>query len=96
VSQPGGTLLYKRYFGYPNLTFSPSTLVWLLKEAKNYDLAILHGVWNFPIFAAAIVCRWRRIPYVLFPHGTLYRETVEMRSSLPKRLLLKLYAFTNA
>jgi glycosyltransferase involved in cell wall biosynthesis len=87
----GGRLMYKRYYGYPNLTFSPGTLAWLLGHAKEYDLAILHGVWNFPIGAAAFACKWHRVPYVIFPHGTLYREAIDLRSAAPKRLLLKLY-----
>jgi len=89
-SSGGGHLLYKRYFGYPNLTFSPSTLVWLQKEVKNYDLAILHGVWNFPVMVAAHVCQQQRVPYVVFPHGTLGRQAIEMRSADAKHFLLNL------
>lgn len=89
-SDSGGRIVYRRYFGYPNFTFSPGSLIWLIRNADAFDLAILHGVWNFPIIAAALVCRWRKIPYVIFPHGTLYRETVEMRSGAYKRLMLKL------
>ena len=91
VSPAGGAIIYKKYFGYPNLTFSPGVLVWLLKEAHRYDLAILHGVWNFPLMAAAWVCQLRRVPYVIFPHGTLSREAVEQHSTAPKRLLLRLW-----
>jgi glycosyltransferase involved in cell wall biosynthesis len=86
-----GEVMYKRYIGYPNLTFSFSSLTWLLNNISRYDLVVLQGVWNFPIWAAALICRLFKTPYVIFPHGTLYRETVELRSGFYKRLMLKLF-----
>jgi glycosyltransferase involved in cell wall biosynthesis len=86
----GGLLLYKKYYGYPNFTFSPSTAVWLSKEIANYDLAILHGIWNFPVVAAAHGCQQHCVPYVVFPHGTLLPERVRMRSTLAKHLMRQL------
>lgn len=91
-SSCGGRLLYKKYYGYPNFTFSPGTAVWLQNEITNYDMAILHGVWNFPVLAAAHVCQQHRVPYVVFPHGTLLPERVEMRSALLKGLMLRVFA----
>jgi glycosyltransferase involved in cell wall biosynthesis len=87
----GSRVIYRRYYGYPNLTFSPGTMAWLVKELNHYDLAVLHGVWNFPIGAAALMCQWHHVPYVIFPHGTLYRETIDLHSARAKRLMLKLY-----
>lgn len=87
----GSRLIYQPYHGYDNLTFSPASLWWLQHHAAEYDLVILQGVWNFPLMAAALICRWRRIPYLLFPHGTLYAETIALKSSRSKRLLLRLF-----
>jgi len=86
-----GKITYQRYYGYPHFTFSPRTLLWLLKHIDNYNVAILHGVWNFPILVAALACRIRKVPYIIFPHGTLYQETVELRSSFIKKVFLKLF-----
>lgn len=94
VSHPapfGGDLIYKRFFGYPHFTFSPDTYTWLRSHVRDYDLAILHGVWNFPNLAAASACQANRVPYLVFPHGTLYHETVAMKSAIKKRLFLKLF-----
>lgn len=83
-----GRIVYKRYYGYPHFTFSPGTADWLNKEIRNYDLAIMHGVWNFPIIAAAHICQEQGVPFVLFPHGTLLPERVALRATAQKELLL--------
>jgi len=35
------------------------------------DMAVLQGVWTFPLLAASRACRARGTPYVVCPHGTL-------------------------
>jgi glycosyltransferase involved in cell wall biosynthesis len=86
-----GHITYQHYYGYPHFTFSPGTLFWLLKYINNYQVVILHGVWNFPIFVSALVCRFRKVPYIIYPHGTLYQETLELRSSFIKKVFLMLF-----
>lgn len=88
----GIQIMYQPYHGYPNFTFSPLSRSWLNENVKSYDLVVLHGVWNFPILAAAHACMTRGVPYVLFPHGTLYKETMEMRSGWLKKLFFFLFA----
>lgn len=85
-------IMYHPYHGYDNFTFSPKSRNWLNENVKSYDLVVLHGVWNFPILAAAHACMNQGIPYILFPHGTLYKETMEMRSGWLKKLLFLLFA----
>lgn len=92
VSPFGGDLFYQRYFGNPNFTFSPGTWQWLRKNVREFDLVILHGVWNFPLIVSAMLCRRLGIPYVMYPHGTLYEETIHLRSGLKKKVLLWLAA----
>lgn len=84
-------VVYQPYSGYAHFTWSPSSMRWLYEHLKGFDLAILHGVWNFPLMAAAFVCQKQGIPYVLYPHGTLYRETVNLRSGIKKRIMLALF-----
>lgn len=51
--------------------FSPRYQKWLREHLKNYDLAVINGVWTFISAAArqaAISCGR---PYVLFTHGML-------------------------
>ena len=87
----GGEIIYKRFIGYPHFTFSPETHTWLRARIRDYDLAILHGVWNFPFLSAAAACQSNNVPYLVFPHGTLYQETVTMKSAFKKRIFLKLF-----
>jgi glycosyltransferase involved in cell wall biosynthesis len=87
----GSSLIYQPYSGYAHFTWSPASLRWLKKHAKEFDLVIVQGVWNFPLMAAAWVCQRDGIPYALFPHGTLYRETVNLRSGIKKRFMLLLF-----
>ncbi|MES1982938.1 MAG: glycosyltransferase [Pseudomonadota bacterium] len=86
-----GVITYQHFYGYPHFTFSPQSFWWLFKNIEKYDMLILHGVWNFPILAAALVCRIKKVPYFVVPHGTLYKETIELRSALLKKTFLKLY-----
>jgi glycosyltransferase involved in cell wall biosynthesis len=79
-------LIYKKYFGPANFTFSLSTIFWLLKNTRNYDVIILQGIWNFPFIIASIIARLYKIPYIVFPHGTLYKETVLLKSAAIKKL----------
>jgi len=69
-----------RYFGYEHYTFSPGILAALMAEGGNYDLIHVSSVWNFPTVAAALAAAVHRVPYVVTPHGTLYRETISLKS----------------
>ncbi len=87
----GYPIIYFPYYGYKHFTFSPGSFFWLLKNVKNYDVIILNGVWNFPFFASAVACWFHNVPYFVMPHGNLYKETVELKSSWIKKLLLNVF-----
>ncbi|MFL0161729.1 glycosyltransferase [Aquirufa salirivi] len=78
-------------YGYPNFTFSPGIFFWLFKHVHRFDLVVLQAVWNFPIMAAYLACKWNNIPYVIIPHGSLYDETFHLKSSKFKRFFFSLY-----
>jgi glycosyltransferase involved in cell wall biosynthesis len=44
---------------------------WLSRCASDYDLVIVHGVWNFFSYRACSILRDRDCPYLLIPHGSL-------------------------
>lgn len=58
---------------------------WLRREAKNYQLIHIHGVWSFSTRAAARAARRAGIPYIIIPHGMLSPYTFS-RSAGMKRL----------
>ncbi|MBC7489090.1 MAG: glycosyltransferase [Glaciimonas sp.] len=83
--------IYKRFYGHPHYTFSPSTLIWLMRHVNEYDVVLINGIWNFPILAAAIACRIRNVPYFIFPHGTLSVDAVSLKRATTKAVLLALF-----
>lgn len=80
-----------RYYGYSNFTFSPGIFFWLFKHVRQFDVVVLQAVWNFPILAAYLACKWHKIPYMVIPHGSLYDETFHLKSSKYKRYFFNLY-----
>lgn len=52
---------------------------WLKRQAKDYDLMHLHGVFSHAPFAAAKAARRRGIPYIVRPLGVLNRWGMENR-----------------
>ena len=51
--------------------FSPGLVRFLWKEIPRRDMVIIHGLYLFHTLAAAIICRYFDIPYVIQPHGSL-------------------------
>lgn len=63
-----------RYFPcapFRRYKFSLPLLRWLWTHRDRYDIAHIHALFAPVSTAAAVVCRWRRLPYVLRPLGTL-------------------------
>ncbi len=52
------------YFSIPMMQALPK----LIKQA---DIVHLHGIWDYPCLAAALICRPFKVPYVISPHGML-------------------------
>ncbi len=80
-----------RYFGYSHFTFAPGHIFWLIKHIQRFDLVVLQAVWNFPILISYLACVLYKKPFIVIPHGSLYPETVGLKSSQIKRLFLGLY-----
>jgi glycosyltransferase involved in cell wall biosynthesis len=52
------------------------------------------AVWNFPVWAAARACQQANVPYIISPRGTIYPETIALKSSSFKKLYYQLIAKT--
>jgi glycosyltransferase involved in cell wall biosynthesis len=87
----GVRIKYFPYVGYIHYNFSISLLKNLLRNVKNYDLVHITAVWNFPVIAAVIACRRNNIPYIISPRGTIYPETIALKSGVIKKVYLKLF-----
>ncbi len=52
--------------------FSLSYILWILKNAKNYDAVIVHGLWNFSTFAASVTLPFLKgVKYFVYTHGMM-------------------------
>jgi glycosyltransferase involved in cell wall biosynthesis len=54
------------FYGY-NTKLEP----WLQAHAKNYDVVIVHGIWQYNSLAAWRVLPAKDVPYVVYTHGML-------------------------
>ena len=53
--------------------------------ASEHDIVHIHGIWQFPDWAAAAAARRAGVPYVITPHGSLQPARLR-KSSLKKRI----------
>ncbi|GAC16448.1 glycosyltransferase [Aliiglaciecola lipolytica] len=53
------------------LKYSSQFSLWLEQNVSNFDVVIIHGIWQFHSYAAAKACVKQNVPYVLFTHGML-------------------------
>jgi len=88
----GVRVKYFSFFGYIHYNFSLSILFALLKEVRRYDLVHITSVWNFPVWAASFACWMHKKPYIISPRGTIYPETIAIKSSLFKTVYYALIA----
>lgn len=95
---PVGTPVYRDgvqifYFAspFPRLYWSPS----MRFAAGDYDLLHLHSVFLYPTSAAARAARKAFVPYVISPRGMLVEALIARRSSVAKRVWLRLFERKN-
>ena len=51
--------------------YSSKYVPWLRQNAGNYDVVVVHGIWQYSSFGAWIALRKLGIPYYVFTHGML-------------------------
>ncbi len=65
---------------------SPALVAWIKRNGRSYDVAHVHGLFNFISTFSARAALAARIPLVIRPFGTLSRYTFSHRRSAAKRL----------
>lgn len=63
-------ILFPSQFG-ASFKYSRPLAIWLDTNARQFDVAHIHAVFNHASVAAARACRKARVPYVVRPLGTL-------------------------
>jgi len=61
----------RHYFGKRSnfYIWTPSMRPWLEAHVSNYDLVHIHGLFSHVNSLAGRICRHKRVPYIVTPHG---------------------------
>jgi glycosyltransferase involved in cell wall biosynthesis len=51
--------------------YQPGAIAWLREHASEYDVVIVHGLWNYATFVGRAALVNGATPYVVYPHGML-------------------------
>ncbi|MGF1494852.1 MAG: hormogonium polysaccharide biosynthesis glycosyltransferase HpsP [Microcoleaceae cyanobacterium] len=87
VPEEGYTVWYFRCAPFQRYKFSTPLLTWLWQHAAEFDVAHIHALFSPVSSTAAVVARWRQLPYILRPLGTL--DPADLKK---KRQFKQLYA----
>ncbi|MEL6223843.1 MAG: hormogonium polysaccharide biosynthesis glycosyltransferase HpsP [Cyanobacteria bacterium J06627_8] len=87
IEQDGYTIRYFRCAPFRRYKFSAGLLMWLASHAHHYDVAHIHALFSPVCSMAATLARWKGLPYVLRPLGTL--DPADLKK---KRQLKRIYA----
>lgn len=84
VAESGYDVIYFRCAPFRRYKFSTELLSWLWANAHRYDIAHIHALFSPVSTAAATVCRWRNLPYIMRPLGTLDPADLQKKKQLKK------------
>ena len=68
---------FARHYNY-----SPHMIPWLKQNIREYDVVLVHGLWNYATYAAARVLPNSGVPYFVFTHGMMdpwFREAYPLK-----------------
>ena len=70
------------------LMYSSAYKNWAQQNIQNYDLVIIHGLWQYHSYITAKYCQQLGVPYFLFVHGMLdpWFNTIHWAKTLKKKL----------
>jgi glycosyltransferase involved in cell wall biosynthesis len=90
VMLDGLTVRYFKTKGPARLRYSPDLDTEIERSAGRFDVAHVHGVFNWLSYASARSARRAGIPYVISPRGMLMADAIALRSRARKGLWLRL------
>lgn len=81
-------IYFRKWFDFYKV--APAMLPWLWRHVRTFDVVHIHALFSFTSTAASFVARWRGVPYVVRPLGTLTSYGVTQRRPWLKRVSLAL------
>ncbi|BCL37187.1 hormogonium polysaccharide biosynthesis glycosyltransferase HpsP [Nostoc sp. MS1] len=84
IKQDGYEIIYFRCSPFRRYKFSLDLLKWLNVHAHEYDIAHIHALFSPVSSATATVCRFKKLPYILRPLGTLDPADLQKKKQLKK------------
>lgn len=61
--------------------------LWLWRNVRRFDLVEIHEVFAFPTVAGWLISKYRKVPFIIHPHGSL--EPCDMRKHARAKCLLR-------
>jgi len=84
VQQDGYEIIHFRCAPFRRYKFSTDLLKWLWANAHHYDIAHIHALFSPVSTTAATVCRWKNLPYIMRPLGTLDPADLQKKKQIKK------------
>ena len=88
----GVRVKYMNYSGYEHYNFSIPLLLELNKIISKYDIIHIIAIWNFPVLVGGLLSILKNKPYIISPKGSIYKETIELKSYFKKKIYWSLFA----
>lgn len=89
VDESDYRIQYFPYWDVADYKISVSLTKWLFQHVADYDLVHTNAVFSYPILPAHWACQYRKVPYIMTPHGMLEPWAMEYKA-WKKQLYYKL------
>ena len=86
IPEDGYEVIYFRCSPFRRYKFSTALLRWLWANAHGYDIAHIHALFSPVSTSAATLCRWKKLPYIMRPLGTLDPADLQKKKQIKKTL----------
>lgn len=71
INEKSYRIQYFPYWDVADYKISFSLTKWLFQHVSDYDLVHTNGVFSYPVLQANWACQFKKVPYIMTPHGML-------------------------